>query len=203
MRHDLGPLGAEPVALYLHLARPGHETLPAPLVLGLDRRQLLPLRGDGRERLVELPLAPLHGTQTPRQLRLGRHLVRQRENGHAASFLEFDLCRRPITSIGRRRAPVNPEKGGQGRACRRESGRALEPLFDPRAGNDLVPVAEAHPGAQGAVLVPKPVELRVEAVDVSHDGRVVLSGELLVQANALRAEAIDLLVYLLERSHDL
>ena len=100
--------------------------------------------------------------------------------------------------------PCQPRKRGAGtRLPEGDYGRALEPLFDPRAGDDLVPVAEAHPGAQGAVLVPKPVELRVKAVDVSHDGRVVLSGELLVQANALRAEAIDLLVYLLERSHDL
>ena len=47
------------------------------------------------------------------------------------------------------------------------SGRdAFEALFDTRARDDLVAVAEAHAGAKGAVLAPEGVELRVEAVDL-------------------------------------
>ena len=78
---------------------------------------------------------------------------------------------------------------------------ALEPLFDPGAGDDRVPVAEPDSGAKGAVLVPEVVELRVDAADVRDDAGVVFRREPLVQLGAVLAQTIDFLVDLVEGPH--
>src|SRR5437763_1457938 len=136
---------------------------------------------------------------------------RERGSGRAGGrwsrgvLLEDRSVPQTKNSIRRWRAPVNPKKGSQGRAVGGKSAlrRALQPLFDPRAGHDVVPVAEAHLGPQGAVLVPKPVELRVQPVDVGHDACVVFSGEALVQVGALVAQTVYVLMDLLGSSHAL
>jgi len=125
-----------------------------------------------------LSLTPFHLAQAPDELRLGWNVLWNGENGHAAGVSsKFDL-----PQIGQQHPtaarPCQSRKGvARDAPSRRETGSlrgSLEPLFDPGPGDDLVAVTEPHPRAQGAMLVPQAVELRVEAVDVGHDGRVVL-----------------------------
>ena len=81
------------------------------------------------------------------------------------------------------------------------SGCALEPLFDARARDDLLAIAEAEGGAHGAVLVPQPVELRVDRLDLCTNVRVVLGGESMPELSPLLAQMLDLLVDLFACSH--
>jgi hypothetical protein len=89
-----------------------------------------------------------------------------------------------------------PFEGSPGRVVHtaRPSGRPFEALFDPRAGDDLVAIAEAHPGAKRAMIVPKLAELGIEAADLFLDLRVVLGGEAMPEFAALFTEALDLCV---------
>ena len=64
----------------------------------------------------------------------------------------------------------------------RLSGGAFEPLFDARAGNDLLAVAEEERGADCAVLVPQLLELGVERADLLANVGVVLRGESMPRA---------------------
>src|SRR6266849_6823182 len=74
------------------------------------------------------------------------------------------------------------------------SGGPFESLFDPRAGDDRVAIAEAHPGSKGAVLVPEPAELGVEPADLFLDLGGVLRGQAMPELAALFAQALDLRV---------
>ena len=49
-------------------------------------------------------------------------------------------------------------------------GGPFEALFDARAGDDVLAVAEADAGPQGAVLVPEGVELPVQPPTGDHTG---------------------------------
>src|SRR5262249_31813342 len=66
---------------------------------------------------------------------------------------------------------------------------------------DRVAVAETHPGANCSVLVPEPVELRIDRVDRGPHVWVMLVGELMPELGALLAQLLDLLVDLLESTH--
>ena len=61
----------------------------------------------------------------------------------------------------------------------------VEPLLDPRAGDDRIAVAEAHTGAEGTMFVPEAIELRVDRVDLGLDLGIVLVGEPVPELGAL------------------
>ena len=105
-------------------------------------------------------------------------------------------------------APCQPRKRGRGRALGGNQGggpHALESFFDPRAGDNITPLTEAHPGAQGAVLVPKVGRAPRRGAWMSADGfRVVLGGEAAgtsQRARRLRRSISWCISW--ERSHDL
>src|SRR5579864_1510576 len=106
-------------------------------------------------------------------------------------------------------APQAPDKNRRGRAglstpvrgiarpVRAQTavlGGSFEALFDPRAGDDRVAIAEAQPGPECAVLVPEVVELRVQSVDGFLGFRVELRREPMPKLGALLAQALDLCV---------
>src|SRR5437660_1049506 len=100
---------------------------------------------------------------------------------------------RESTEEGR---PVDPRSRDRqaGWCTARALSRPLEPLFDPCAGDDRVAIAEAHPGAERAVLVPKSAELCIEPADLFLDLRVVLRREAMPEFGTLLTEALDLRV---------
>jgi hypothetical protein len=98
-------------------------------------------------------------------------------------------------------APVDPPNGGSAGAFEAQLGGAFQPLFDARAGHDVLAVAEAQPRTECAMLVPEGVELCVEPADVVADGRVVLGGEPMPQLRPLFTQRLDLLVDRIEGSH--
>ena len=105
------------------------------------------------------------------------------------------MRRRRRTENRLRRAGLSTPVGGIDRpGGRRELGGSLEPLFDPGSRDDLLAVAEAKPGSEGAVLVPEPVELRVKSVNVFLDLGVVLCGEAVPKLGTLLTQALDLRV---------
>src|SRR5262249_59241688 len=52
-------------------------------------------------------------------------------------------------------------------------GRALEPLFDPRSGNDVVAIAEAEGCLQRALLIPEAVRMPAPPLELGSRGRGV------------------------------
>ena len=70
-------------------------------------------------------------------------------------------------------------------------GGSFEPLFDPRAGDDLVAIAEAQPGPEGAVLVPEAAEFRVQTMDGFLGLGIELCGKPMPELGALFAQALD------------
>ena len=80
-------------------------------------------------------------------------------------------------------------------------GLALEPLFGAGSGDDVFPVAEPQKCLQSALLGPEGVELLGDLLQLRSKGRIVALAELVVDLGAAFARAVDLPVYVLERSH--
>src|ERR1700704_6578087 len=83
----------------------------------------------------------------------------------------------------------------------RSLGGPLQTFLDTGPGDDLLAIAEPHPRAEGAVLVPQPVELRVDAANLLTGLRVVFIGERVPELGTYLAQTLDLLVDLAEGSH--
>src|SRR5205814_6200014 len=73
-------------------------------------------------------------------------------------------------------------------------GGALESLFDPRSGDDVVAVAEAEGCLQRALLVPEVVEPVTQTLELCGRGRVVSRGKDAPQLGPPLACFLDLLV---------
>jgi hypothetical protein len=71
---------------------------------------------------------------------------------------------------------------------------ALEALFDPRPGDDVVAIAEAEGCFQRAFLVPEVVELSAEVLELRGRGWVVPLRQHMPQLGPLLAQLLDLLV---------
>jgi len=80
-------------------------------------------------------------------------------------------------------------------------GLALEPLFGAGSGDDVLAVAEPQKRLQSALLGPEGVELLGDLLQLRSKGRIVALAELVVDLGAAFARAVDLPVYVLERSH--
>jgi len=81
------------------------------------------------------------------------------------------------------------------------SGCALEPLFDSGAGYDRIAIAKPQPGSEGSMLVPQAIQSRVDLADVGPYLRVMPVGEPMPELRPLLAQALDLLVDILDGSH--
>ena len=73
-------------------------------------------------------------------------------------------------------------------------GGALEPLFDARPGDDRRSIAESEPRPQGAVFVPKSVELSVESLELAGEIGIVGFGEPMPNPRSSFARLVDSVV---------
>ncbi len=100
--------------------------------------------------------------------------------------------------VGPGREGENPSSGADvprlGGGRNEDLSGALEALFDPRSGDDVVAIAEAEGCFQRALLVPEVVELCAEAFELGGRGWVVPLRQDMPQLGPLLADLLDLLV---------
>jgi hypothetical protein len=82
------------------------------------------------------------------------------------------------------------------------SGRTLDPLFGAGALEDVVAIAEADRGTYEALLLPQPLDLFLELVELGGRFGVVTLGERMVKLGAPVARPLDLFANLLESLHN-
>ena len=78
---------------------------------------------------------------------------------------------------------------------------SLQALFLAGPAHDVVALAEADARALSAVLVPERNQLLVDVLDLVHDRLLAAAGEVLPQLSTHLAQALDLVVNLMNRSH--